>query len=319
MRSPRAVRRWSRPSGTRRTPRCSTWSPICASPRPRDAAKEAVPDVGEEHERVRELRDRACASINALSGPGGARSRRCAGPARDGGSARMVDERAEEVASLLERARRTLGHLLDRAEAELTHTRARVVALSPAATLQRGYAVLQRDGRPRGPRARRRPAGGRRAAGAGGGGRVRRHCRPARIGWPHDLGHGDGCGREGGYGRRAGAVRAGLRAGPGRTGRGRPASGGGRHDAGGVAGAVGARRGAGEGLPASGWRGRGRGWTRCWRPRRSRRRKGNQRKRLWSPPSPAQRTRKTPRTRAEQSQNAPTGARKRHMTPRPWR
>ena len=41
-------------------------------------------------------------------------------------------------------ARRTLRHLLDRADSELAHTHARVVALSPAATLQRGYAVLQR-------------------------------------------------------------------------------------------------------------------------------------------------------------------------------
>ncbi len=56
----------------------------------------------------------------------------------------MVDERAEQVAALVDRSRRTLRHLLDRAESELTHTHARVVALSPAATLQRGYAVLQR-------------------------------------------------------------------------------------------------------------------------------------------------------------------------------
>jgi exodeoxyribonuclease VII large subunit len=56
----------------------------------------------------------------------------------------MVDERADQVAALLDRGRRTLGHLLDRADSELTHTHARVVALSPAATLQRGYAVLQK-------------------------------------------------------------------------------------------------------------------------------------------------------------------------------
>jgi exodeoxyribonuclease VII large subunit len=37
---------------------------------------------------------------------------------------------------------------LDRADDNLAHTRARVTALSPAATLERGYAVLQRpDGR----------------------------------------------------------------------------------------------------------------------------------------------------------------------------
>jgi exodeoxyribonuclease VII large subunit len=57
---------------------------------------------------------------------------------------RMIDERAEQVTSLLDRSRRTLRHLLDRADSELAHTHARVVALSPAATLRRGYAVLQK-------------------------------------------------------------------------------------------------------------------------------------------------------------------------------
>lgn len=57
---------------------------------------------------------------------------------------RMVDEREAEVDALIGRSRRVLGHLLDRADSELAHTRARVVALSPAATLERGYAVLQR-------------------------------------------------------------------------------------------------------------------------------------------------------------------------------
>ena len=56
----------------------------------------------------------------------------------------MVDARAEEVTALLERGRRSLRYQLDRADSELTHTHARVVALSPAATLKRGYAVLQR-------------------------------------------------------------------------------------------------------------------------------------------------------------------------------
>jgi exodeoxyribonuclease VII large subunit len=57
---------------------------------------------------------------------------------------RMVDDRRAETDALTERSRRVLGHLLDRADAELSHTLARVVALSPAATLRRGYAVLQR-------------------------------------------------------------------------------------------------------------------------------------------------------------------------------
>lgn len=111
---------------------------------PTDAAKKVVPDVGEEYERVSWLRDRARRSVEALlereeRGLAAALSR----PSIEDPH-RMVDEREEQVAALTERSRRTLGHLLDRAESELTHTHARVVALSPAATLKRGYAVLQK-------------------------------------------------------------------------------------------------------------------------------------------------------------------------------
>ncbi|SCK26146.1 exodeoxyribonuclease VII large subunit [Streptomyces sp. WMMB 322] len=112
---------------------------------PTHAAKDVVPDVGEEHERVRELRARAYRVINAfLDREGRGLSDVLSRPAMADPYS-MVEERAEEVGFLLARARRTLGHRLERAEDELAHTRARVVALSPAATLQRGYAVLQRE------------------------------------------------------------------------------------------------------------------------------------------------------------------------------
>lgn len=55
----------------------------------------------------------------------------------------MIDGRAEEVTALLDRARRSLRHQLDRTDSELTHTHARVVALSRR-DAQAGYAVLQR-------------------------------------------------------------------------------------------------------------------------------------------------------------------------------
>ena len=112
---------------------------------PTDAAKRIVPDVREELARVQLVRDRALRMVRSLiereeRGLEAAVSRPAlAAPYR------MVDERAAEVGDRLARARRTLGHLLDRADADLTHTLARVVALSPAATLRRGYAVLQRE------------------------------------------------------------------------------------------------------------------------------------------------------------------------------
>ncbi|MEE1756330.1 exodeoxyribonuclease VII large subunit [Streptomyces sp. SP18CS02] len=112
---------------------------------PTDAAKKVVPDVGEELDRVRSLRDRALRTVRGLldreeRGLAHALAR----PVMEHPQ-RMVDEREAEVDALLARSRRVLGHLLDRADSELSHTRARVVALSPAATLERGYAVLQRS------------------------------------------------------------------------------------------------------------------------------------------------------------------------------
>ncbi|MFH8840137.1 exodeoxyribonuclease VII large subunit [Streptomyces sp. NPDC017868] len=111
---------------------------------PTDAAKKVVPDVGEELDRVRGLRDRALRTVRGLlereeRGLANALAR----PVMEHPQ-RMVEVREDEVAQLLARSRRVLGHLLDRADSELSHTRARVRALSPAATLERGYAVLQR-------------------------------------------------------------------------------------------------------------------------------------------------------------------------------
>lgn len=113
---------------------------------PTDAAKRVVPDVREQLALVREMRSRARHAIRVRlereqHGLDGVRSRPAlAAPHR------LVDERAAELASLRDRARRCAGHRLEQAAGDLAHTRARVLALSPAATLQRGYAVLQRAG-----------------------------------------------------------------------------------------------------------------------------------------------------------------------------
>ncbi|MFJ2113837.1 MULTISPECIES: exodeoxyribonuclease VII large subunit [unclassified Streptomyces] len=111
---------------------------------PTDAAKRTVPDVGEELDRVQALRDRALRTVRGLL------DREERGLAHALGRPvmerphRIVDERAAEVSALADRGRLVLRHRLDRADSELSHTRARVLALSPAATLERGYAVLQR-------------------------------------------------------------------------------------------------------------------------------------------------------------------------------
>jgi exodeoxyribonuclease VII large subunit len=116
---------------------------------PTDAAKLVVPDVADEARGVASARDRARGLINQLiageqSGLDALRSR----PALAAPTS-LLDSRLDEVGLLRARARRTVGHLLDRAEDDLAHQLARARASSPLATLRRGYAVLQdADGHP---------------------------------------------------------------------------------------------------------------------------------------------------------------------------
>ena len=114
--------------------RCST---------PTDAGKRVVPDVVEEQSRVDAFRqrgrrilgtrvDRGLAELDALR-----RSGRRTVTVHWGRSVEAVDE-------LRGRARRSARARVEAAESDLAHSRARVAALSPAATLRRGYAVVQR-------------------------------------------------------------------------------------------------------------------------------------------------------------------------------
>src|SRR5206468_2574270 len=54
----------------------------------------------------------------------------------------MIDGRRDALEELVRRSRRSLGHRLDRAGDDLSHTLARVRALSPMATLERGYSIV---------------------------------------------------------------------------------------------------------------------------------------------------------------------------------
>jgi len=56
---------------------------------------------------------------------------------------REIDRQAERVDALLQRTRMSLTASLVRASDDVAHTRARLLALSPAATLRRGYAIVQ--------------------------------------------------------------------------------------------------------------------------------------------------------------------------------
>jgi exodeoxyribonuclease VII large subunit len=111
---------------------------------PTDAAKRVVPDLVEEQQRIGQARARLDRAVAALldreqGGLDAIRSR----PVLDRPEV-MVEQRAVEVTALRDRAGRCLGHRLERGGAELHHTVARLRALSPVATLRRGYAIVQR-------------------------------------------------------------------------------------------------------------------------------------------------------------------------------
>ncbi|HWU22325.1 MAG TPA: exodeoxyribonuclease VII large subunit [Nocardioides sp.] len=110
---------------------------------PTDAAKRVVPDVVQELLGVRQARERARRSLAGLLAGEQARldairSRPALADPRN-----LLASKEDELVAARERMRRTLVHRLDRAADDIGHQRARARALSPLATLQRGYAVLQ--------------------------------------------------------------------------------------------------------------------------------------------------------------------------------
>ena len=114
--------------------RCST---------PTDAAKHVVPDVREEVQRIALLRDRARrVAVGTID-----RERQRLAQVRSrpvlADPSVLVQYRAEQVDTLVRRASRCAVAHVERAQHDLDHTLARVVSLSPQATLDRGYAVVQ--------------------------------------------------------------------------------------------------------------------------------------------------------------------------------
>ena len=114
---------------------------------PTDAAKRIVPDAAQESAGLRDARLRLAAAVE----------RRVRGEAEALGALRsrpvlahphvMVDARAEDLGRWRERGRVALGHRLAREADAVAALRARVRALSPQQTLDRGYAVVQHAGR----------------------------------------------------------------------------------------------------------------------------------------------------------------------------
>jgi exodeoxyribonuclease VII large subunit len=115
---------------------------------PTDAARRVVPDVAEQLALVAQHRARARRALTGRldrewSWLTDIRSRPAlADPLQE------ISRQEEVVIALAERARRCFSTGLERASDDVGHIRGRLLALSPAATLRRGYAIVQSlDGR----------------------------------------------------------------------------------------------------------------------------------------------------------------------------
>jgi exodeoxyribonuclease VII large subunit len=110
---------------------------------PTDAARRTVPDVAEQLELIGQLRARARRTLagrldREASWLTAIRSRPAlASPQRE------LDRREEQILSLTERAQMAITSSIGRHGSDVAHIKARLVALSPAATLRRGYAIVQ--------------------------------------------------------------------------------------------------------------------------------------------------------------------------------
>jgi exodeoxyribonuclease VII large subunit len=111
---------------------------------PTDAAKRIVPDLAEERQLIESARRRLDRAVHTLLDREAHRIESWRSRPSLARPELLIDQRATDVAQLRDRAMRSLEHRLRRADDDLRHTVARLRALSPSSTLQRGYAIVQR-------------------------------------------------------------------------------------------------------------------------------------------------------------------------------
>ncbi|MTE24351.1 exodeoxyribonuclease VII large subunit [Microbacterium sp. ZXX196] len=110
---------------------------------PTDAAKRVVPDVGEQRALVEQLRSRLTTRLQqqVQHGIQQLEQMRSRPALRD--PERLIRDRAQDVFLAVSRGRDTVSRALDAGERRAGELRASLRALSPAATLSRGYAIVQ--------------------------------------------------------------------------------------------------------------------------------------------------------------------------------
>jgi exodeoxyribonuclease VII large subunit len=110
---------------------------------PTDAAKRVVPDIAEEIAMISAMRDRARRTlINRINLETTQIANFKNRPVMKDPQV-LITTRAEIIAGLRDRSNRSFAHQLKMAKEELKQIKARVRALSPQATLDRGYSVVQ--------------------------------------------------------------------------------------------------------------------------------------------------------------------------------
>ncbi len=112
---------------------------------PTDAARRAVPDVAEQFDLIAQLRNRARRALGGRLDREGSWLTAITSRPVLASPMREIDRQQEQVQSMSERARLATATALSRASDDVAHLRARLIALSPAATLRRGYAIVQQS------------------------------------------------------------------------------------------------------------------------------------------------------------------------------
>jgi len=110
---------------------------------PTDAAKRVVPDVTEELQRIEQARSRMTTRLTHLIGAEVDRIAQLRSRPALASSAWIVQTRSQELVQHVARGSELVGRLVERAESALQEQRGRLRGLSPLATLERGYAVVQ--------------------------------------------------------------------------------------------------------------------------------------------------------------------------------
>jgi exodeoxyribonuclease VII large subunit len=110
---------------------------------PTDAAKRVVPDIAEELALIKGLRDRAGRRLVNLIEFESTRITNFMGRPVMKDPMVLITTRADVIIALKDRSQRSFGTRLKLAKEELKQVKARVRALSPQATLDRGYSVVQ--------------------------------------------------------------------------------------------------------------------------------------------------------------------------------